>query len=225
MDRRPATQHFTPKQSASILAQSIQRRIDGLISSLPVPEHLSPEERRGVIARYTAVLEANFIYWMTATYLSVSSNDAKIIVQENLREEVRDNHPGMLRRFAVAAHAVPTDSDHFLIHRRLQDVRHFVSGLDGIQLLLMMVFFEGFIARFMPYLAGLAVKQGSSECEYTTVHGAVDVTHTQELLRAFDAEVSASHKNDYSSSPFHGVDVLQRLLEIVILSEREAEHP
>ena len=93
---------MTSRQSCTA---PIQEHIDGaihdLLASFPNPEQLSPDERRGIIARYTAVLEGNFIYWMTAAYLSVVSQQAHSIIQENLREEVRDNHPGMLRKFAI----------------------------------------------------------------------------------------------------------------------------
>ena len=93
---------------ASIQAH-IERSIDDLLASLPSPDDLSAEERRGVIARYTAVLEGNFIYWMTGAYLSVGSDEARAKIIDNLREEVRDCHPGMMRRFAIAAQATPTD--------------------------------------------------------------------------------------------------------------------
>ena len=53
-----------------------------------------------------------------------------------------------------------------------------------------MAFFEGFIQRFMPYLAELASAQGSAEMEYTDVHGVCDITHTQELFRALEAEMA-----------------------------------
>src|ERR1700689_1227529 len=85
--------------------------IDELIDSLPDPKQLTSEERRGIIARYTAVLEGNFIYWMTATLLSVQSEAARPILLDNLLEEVRDAHPAMLRRFAIAADAFPNDTD------------------------------------------------------------------------------------------------------------------
>src|SRR2546422_11592688 len=81
---------------------SIDRTIDDLMVSLPDTERLVPDQRRGIIARYTAVLEGNFIYWMTAAYLAVASDEAHAIIEDNLREEVRDNHPGMLRRFAAS---------------------------------------------------------------------------------------------------------------------------
>jgi len=59
-----------------------------------------------------------------------------------------------------------------------------------VKLLLMMAFFEGWITRFMPYLAELARCQGSAEREYTDVHGVCDVVHTQELFRALEGEMA-----------------------------------
>src|SRR5438128_119795 len=72
---------------------AIQEHLDGvaddLLASLPPAAHLSAEERRGIIARYTAVLEGNFIYWMTGAYLSVATEEARSIILENLHEESR----------------------------------------------------------------------------------------------------------------------------------------
>src|SRR2546422_11449332 len=90
---------------------SIDRTIDDLMVSLPDTERLVPDQRRGIIARYTAGLEGNFIYWMTAAYLAVASDEAHAIIEANLREEARDNHPAILRRVAVASHCTPSDSD------------------------------------------------------------------------------------------------------------------
>src|SRR5258708_14878926 len=95
-------------QTASI-QEHIDSVVDDLLASLPRIDRLSSSERRGIIARYTAVLEGNFIYWMTGAYLSVSSDLARSIILDNLREEVRDCHPGMLRKFATAAHAVRSE--------------------------------------------------------------------------------------------------------------------
>jgi len=104
----------------SLVASSHERidaSIDELLGSFPDPGRLSPDQRRGIIARYTAVLEGNFIYWMTGTYLSVDSEEARSIIQTNLQEEIRDCHPGMLRRFAIAAKSVPTDADAMAVYR------------------------------------------------------------------------------------------------------------
>src|SRR5437660_12242695 len=124
---------MTPPQLLTApFQQEIDRAIQDLLASLPNPGQLSPEERRGIIARYTAVLEGNFIYWMTAAYLAVASEPAHAIIEDNLREEVRDNHPGMLRRFAIAARALPTDSDVVAVNQPLQGVRAFVGRLCGM---------------------------------------------------------------------------------------------
>src|SRR5438067_7948807 len=204
---------MTPPQLLTApFQQEIDRAIQDLLASLPNPGQLSPEERRGIIARYTAVLEGNFIYWMTAAYLAVASDEAHAIIRDNLLEEVRDNHPGMLRKFAIAANAVPTDVDALAVHRNLQNVRLFVAQLSAVKLLLMMAFFEGWITRFMPYLAELARCQGSAEREYTDVHGVCDVVHTQELFRALEGEMTqAPEPLPPATELLEGVDLLQAL--------------
>ena len=203
------------------IQEHIDRAIGELIASLPDPEQLVPDERRALIARYAAVLEGNFIYWMTAARLAVASDEAKAIIEDNLREEVRDNHPGMLRRFALAAHAAPTDADALAVYRNLENVRLFVADLSAVKIVLMMAFFEGFITRFMPYLADLADRQGSAERQYTDVHGVVDVVHTEGLFRALEAEML--RKPDVvepTPSLFTGVKVLRTLIENVIHPNR-----
>jgi hypothetical protein len=199
------------------LEAHIDRAIHDLLASLPKPEQLPPDERRGIIARYTAVLEGNFIYWMTAGYLSVVSEEAKSVIQDNLLEEVRDSHPGMLRKFAMCARAVPTDSDALAVYPNLQNVRLFVGRLQAVKIVLMMAFFEGFIVRFMPYLAELARKQGSAEQEYTDVHGTCDFLHTQELFRALEAEMTLMHDRlPPATELIEGVGILGSLIESII---------
>jgi len=206
-----------PLTRTAPIQEHIERTVHDLLASCPDPAHLSADERRGIIARYSAVLEGNFIYWMTAAYLAAASAEAHAIIQDNLREEVRDNHPGMLRRFAIAAHAVPTDLDSFAVYRHLENVRRFVGQLSAVKIVLMMAFFEGWITRFMPYLASLAQHQGSAEREYTDVHGVVDVVHTQELFRALGAELSrlpAPHPP--ATQLLEGVDLLRTLIQSIV---------
>jgi hypothetical protein len=197
------------------LKPQIDRIIEELIASLPDPYRLSAGERRGIIARYTAVLEGNFIYWMTATYLSAKSEEAHPILLDNLMEEIRDCHPAMLRNFTIAAHAFPTDSDALEVHQDLTSVRLFLGRLSGVQNLLTMAFFEGFIQQFMAYLADLAGAQGSVERVYTDVHGVCDVTHSQELFRAVSVEM-ALNPIDPSTDLFEGVDLLRTLIRTII---------
>src|SRR5271170_3828203 len=195
----------------------IESMIDELITSLPDPKQLTSEERRGMIARYTAVLEGNFIYWMTAAYLAVQAEEARPHLIENLYEEVRDAHPAMLRRFAIAAHAFPGDADALAVHEDLTKVRVFLGRLSGVQSLVTMAFFEGFIQRFMGYLADLAIAEGSSDMEYTDVHGVCDIAHTQGLMVAISAEMSVNLP-DSGADLFEGVYLLRTLIQTIIFN-------
>jgi hypothetical protein len=198
------------------LQEHTDRVADDILASLARPEQLSADERRGIIARYSAVLEGNFIYWMTGAYLSVGSEEARSIILDNLLEEVRDCHPGMLRRFAMAAEAVPTDSDALAVYQELLNVRLFVGRLPRVAVVVMMAFFEGFIQRFMPYLAELAQRQGSVEKEYTDVHGVCDIAHTQELFRALEAEMALARDSyEPTENLFEGVGLLGALIQTI----------
>jgi hypothetical protein len=177
---------LAPAQT-DLIKQLLGRVSDDLLTSLPPPEKLSDEGRRGMIARYSAVLEGNFIYWMTGAYLAVKSEQARSTIRGNLLEEVHDCHPGMLRKFYTAADAVPTDADALAIAPYLASVRLFIGKLSPAPIVATMAFFEDFIQRFMPYLAQLAQMQGSDEQEYTDVHSTCDFTHSQELFQALQA--------------------------------------
>jgi hypothetical protein len=90
-----------------------------------------------------------------------------------------------------------------------------VGRLKGVQILLMMTFFEGFIQRFMAFLAELARQQGSMELEYTDVHGVCDVAHTQELLRALEAEMTLNPPGR-ATNLLEGIDLLRTLLITIV---------
>jgi hypothetical protein len=213
-----------PEISESTLAATktrLDQTIDHIIVSLPRLDQLSSEQRRGMIARYTSVLEGNFIYWMTAAYLSVQSEEARPIIIDNLLEEVRDSHPAMLRKFAIAADAVPTKEDTLAVHEELTRARLFFGKLSGVQTLVAMAFFEGFIQKFMAYLADLAIAQGSSELEYTDVHGVCDIAHTEGLIQALSTEMTLSPLGP-DANMFEGVELLEALLNRVVYGKNSA---
>jgi hypothetical protein len=208
----------TPNRSQTDSIKERLRRInDELLTSLPAIEQLSVERRRGIIARYSSVLEGNFIYWMTGAYLASRWQETRAIIEENLLEEVRDCHPGMLRKFALAAHAVPGDADALAVYPQLSAVRLFVGKLAPAPLLAMMFFFESFIQEFMAYLAELAKRQGSGELEYTDVHGICDIAHSRELFRALEVEMAiASDSGEPAENIFEGVYLLRALIQTIV---------
>jgi hypothetical protein len=197
------------------IQQHLETATNEFLDNLPVGRRLTPETCRGIIARYTAVLEGNFIYWMTGTYLSAKTAAARSTIQENLSEEIRDCHPSMMHRFAAAACALPTDDDATAVYEGLSNVRLFVGRLSSVPLVLMMAFFEGLIQRFMPYLADLAARRGSHETEYTDVHGVCDIAHMEGLLRALELEAAACPP-EADRDLYEGVWLLRKLLETIV---------
>jgi hypothetical protein len=121
----------------------------------------------------------------------------------------------MMRKFALAAHSFPTDEDALAVHDDLTNMRLFLGRLAGVQSLLTMAFFEGFIQKFMPFLASLAAAEGSSEMEYTDVHGVCDIEHTAGLFRALAIERSAN-PIDPGTDIFEGVNLLRTLIDRIV---------
>jgi hypothetical protein len=141
---------------------------------------------------------------------------------DNLREEIGDCHPHMLRKFTIAEDAFPTDADALDVHRDLTNVRLFLGRLSGVQNIVTMAFFEGFTQQFMGYLADLAVAQGSEELVYTDVYGVCEVPHSQELFRALSTEIAVKPMGP-TVDPFEGVDLLRRLIETIIHDRSKAQ--
>lgn len=220
-----STTTIAPQLHDEAAIASIQNKIAGIIDDLiaqqPQVDALTSEQRRGIIARYSSVLEGNFIYWMTAASIAAKCEDVREILGENLFEECRDAHPHMLRKFAIAAHAFPTDIDALSINDELTAVRLFLGKLQAVQSVLTMAFFEGWIQRFMAYLADLAKAQGSTEMEYTDVHGVCDITHTAELYRALALEMAANPVAP-NQNLFEGVEVLRTLVVAILQGPKQA---
>jgi hypothetical protein len=67
----------------------------------------------------------------------------------------------------------------------------------------------------MGFLAELAGEQGSTEREYTDVHGVCDITHTAELFRALSLEM-AINPISQDADLFEGVDLLRTLIIAIV---------
>ena len=216
----PSASEYLLAHPVALLEDKVIAIINEIIDSLPDPKQLSSEERRGIIARYSSVLEGNFIYWMTAAVIAAKAEQSQPILLDNLYEEVHDCHPLMLRKFALAANAFPTDKDFLAVHDDLTKVRQFLGKLSPVKSVLMMGFFEGFIQKFMSYLADLAAEQGSAEREYTDVHGVCDIEHTEGLFRVLAAEMALTPLEP-DTELFEGVTLLRNLIERIIRPEAE----
>ncbi|HVV99177.1 MAG TPA: hypothetical protein VHB77_02485, partial [Planctomycetaceae bacterium] len=93
--------------------------------------------------------------------------------------------------------------------------RLFLGKLQPVKSVLLMGFFEGFIQRFMAYLADLARLEGSTEMEYTDVHGVCDIEHTEGLFKVLAAEIALTPPEP-EADLFEGVRLLRTLIEHII---------
>jgi hypothetical protein len=78
-----------------------------------------------------------------------------------------------------------------------------------------MALFEGFIQKFMPYLADLAAAQGSKDMEYTDVHGVCDIAHTQGLFTALGVEMTINPLEP-GVDVYEGVYLLRSLIRTIV---------
>ncbi len=210
-------------QTTNSIRSYLNSVTDNLLASLPDPGQLSSGARRGIIARYSAVLEGNFIYWMTGAYIAAKTDESREIIMDNLLEEVRDSHPNMLRKFEMAADAMPTEADTLAVYPGLTEVRLFIGRLSAVPIMATMAFFESFIQRFMSYLEELAIRQGSSEVEYTQVHGVCDIAHSEGLFNALEAEmVLAGDSREPSEYLYEGVHLLRDLIKTMFTARASA---
>ena len=81
--------------------------------------------------------------------------------------------------------------------------------------MLLEYFFEGFIQRFMAYLADLAKAQGSNDMEYTDVHGVCDIAHTEGLFNALSVEM-AINPLEPEKDLYEGAYLLRTLVQTIV---------
>jgi hypothetical protein len=129
--------------------------------------------------KFTHVLGA------TAAFLGEYPEALKAI-NDNMRDEVTQDHVGMAIRFAAAANAVPSWENEAHMEPICNRIRQSFAkpahaAKYGIALLAML---ETTSQIFIPDLAMRAKRLGSTDLEFCDVHGVADIDHAEELCRA-----------------------------------------
>jgi hypothetical protein len=180
---------------------------------LPDAEDISKEHARKIIQRYTAAIEGNFLTWMGAGTISARSVISKFAIDENLWVEIRDNHPGMLRRFSRSCKAEPNSDDFRYVEKEVNEVRKIIADLSGIKIITLMATLENTSAAFIPFLAQLGRKLGCEDFTYTDVHGKADIKHANQFLEALSDEQQLGYKNT-------DVDIDNTIKSTIVLLKR-----
>lgn len=179
-------------------------------NKLPQADRLSLDECRAVIQRYAAAIEGNFIAWMGAAEISARSIEGRFAAGENLFVELKDDHAGMLHEFARSAHSLPQEEHFEAVHSVVDEVRQMVGEMSGIKTLTLMAMLETSSCVFVPWLAQLAKKCGSTNLKYIDVHGEADVAHAERFLLAVDCE--RAHHTASASQIANALEISTRFI-------------
>lgn len=154
---------------------------------LPV-DKISEDEARTIIKRYTAAIEGNFLAWMGAASVSARSVVSRFAAEENLWVELKEDHPSMLRNFAICCRAEPESKDVQYVHDEILNLRKMVGELSGLKNITLMATLENTSIVFIPWLAQLAKKLHCNDLTYTDIHGVADIEHADQFLEALTDE-------------------------------------
>lgn len=151
-----------------------------------------PAKQRAVIARYAAAIAPNFTQWLATTASSVRSKKARDIIRKNLHDEITQDHPGMLKRFCDTANITISPQD---VEARTEDL-YYISGdvfdrgyATSVRKVAALAVMETASPLFIPTLEKYAKNLGSTDFQYTQVHGAADIEHATELIEALNHEI------------------------------------
>lgn len=153
--------------------------------------------RTSLIANYTAAIAINFTDWMGKTLPWVRHELSRLVITDNLRCETVEDHATMLEKFAEHCNATPTAMSYSQVQfgvRLIRGLFHtpYFAGLSGIAL---MALLENTSRDFIPVLGQVAEELGClpKHQQYISVHGEADIAHSEQFLRALEAEASMGY--------------------------------
>ena len=169
--------------------KKLEQARNNVKSKLKTIDVFSVEQAKDILARYTAGIEGNFVQWMGAAVIYARSPQGKYAATENLDVEVKENHPAILREFAKSAKAEPSLEHYQAVDAVVASMRTLIASGNGLEALTVMATIENTSTAFVPYLAGLAKKRGSTNLHYTHIHGEADVEHARQFVWAVEHEL------------------------------------
>ncbi len=171
---------------------------DAIAVSFPNINEIDKSAAQRIIARYTAAIAGNFVPWMAAAAVSARSIEARFVCETNIRDEMQENHPGLLYAFAKSANALPAVDDSLQTDDVIHGMRTTVAQMNGLKNIAIMAVCENASLIFIPFLAALAQKCNGQDFRYTDIHGVADKEHAEKFLWALNCEMAA-HENAEST--------------------------
>lgn len=161
--------------------------------------------------RYGALIEGNFVHWLLSAYFRSPCQSTKDILLANLRDEVIEDHPGLLRSLLCRNNLLPTERDQVHVSEFMARMRTLCASGDPGVLLTFLAILESTSHCFLPTMASRA--GFLTEDPYIMVHLEADQDHAIQL------QVALQHEHDVgailSQSIDQGIELANSFFDIL----------
>jgi hypothetical protein len=150
-----------------------------------------------VLGRYGAYGIDSFTNMMGWSLANARSELTRYTIQENLRCEKEQDHPGLLYDLLRQANAAPTAADIAYMEPIMKQIRDYqrqtkIMGLFGT---LHFTMIENTSLAFVPDIGERAKRLGATDFLYINIHGDADAAHASAFINASMAEANMGYEN------------------------------
>ncbi len=200
--------------SAQIVTEQLDLAKQRIENALVPAVELTDEQARSIIGTYRVAIEPNFIHWMYQSYQTTKSDKAKQVIAQNIRDEILQDHPKMLRDFAQQCGVSLKEEHYRKASQSTLEMWDLFSKRNGLMNLTVAATLENTSLVFIPYLANLSKKLGCGNSIYTDVHGEADIEHARDLYEGLVEEMNHSPSSWRTVST--AVDKTVGFLEVIL---------
>jgi hypothetical protein len=194
--------------------QLLRERVKSAAVALTDMMRLVDLNDHGVLRRFGAAVEGNFLEWLRGTEAACVSETAKTIVARNIRTEVEEDHPGLLHDLLERRRSLPGEQDFRDVAEAVGAIRRQCVDRDAVSLLSTVSVLESTAYIFLPTVDRICNTDPGTSA-FVERHLAVDVTHSEEIKIALLEEWPAHSQQRVSLD--RGIDDAMRLFLAIFI--------
>ena len=159
---------------------------------LPTVESLSNDDLATILLVYDEAIRPYFMGWLGLAFSGARSIEARLVLRDNLFEEVEEDHPAMLREFTASIRQMVDPDD---LARRLYIIRSESRALTmlaaelPLNAIVLIAALEVSSLAFVTWLAEAAERLAIHDLAYVEEHGEADIVHADDLQRVLPTEL------------------------------------
>lgn len=171
---------------------------------------------RTILGRYGAYGIDSFTNMMGWSLANARNELTRYTIEENLRCEKEQDHPGLLYHLLREANAAPTEADIAYMEAIMCQLRDYQRQTKTIGLFgtLHFTMIENTSLVFVPDIGERAKRRGAKDLTYINIHGDADAAHATAFIQASMSEASMGYEN-YQKIAHHAaklmIDILKRI--------------